>query len=872
MTDPTGAELAAEADRLVGVAPRRARQVAARAVIAAHAAGDAAAESAAYRADAQAALALGRLVEAATAIERAVRIAERAGESQVAGEARGMLAVMRYRQGNTTAALRQLDRAAGQVDGPIMGRLLLQRGLILQECGRDAEALAAYRDAVPVLRSAGDLSRLARLHNNRGILHTLRAAFVAAQQDLATAHRLYSELGQASMAADAVWNLGFLAARRGDAPEALARYDEAEAVHRSLGTPNPELLLDRCELLLTVGLIDEARATAERSVPALRAAGMSTHAADGMLMLAQAALADADPVAAREAAHRAARSFARQRRPRWALLARSVALRADELRGAAPKALRTSALRLGAELDRAGWRAAALDARLVAARAALDLGATATASRELQRAGATRRGGPLALRIRAWYAEALLRTAAGNPAGAERALRAGLDAVDRERATLGATELRVHMASHGGDLAVLGVDIAERSGSAVKVLTWTERWRAGALHMVPARPPEDTELADVLAELRRVSADSESALLDGRAAGPKLARKTALEQRVRTLSRHSSGTRFAGPASPPRIDELAAVLGDAVLVEYADHRGRLLAVTVRDGRATLHRLGPLDAVARAGESARFALRRLATGHGAGDTARQALHTAAERLDAGLLAPLRALVADRPLVVVPPGALQALPWRVLPSCAGRPVTVAPSAASWLRASRVPAPDAAGRVLLMAGPRLPAAQQEVATVAELYPAGQVLTGAAATAEATLRGLDGADIAHIAAHGRLRRDNALFSAIDCVDGPITVYDLERLRAAPTHVVLSICQSGIAAVAAGDELMGSTSALFALGTRSIIATVVPVEDFATAPLMAALHRQLRSGAGPAAALATVAERADDPATAAGFVCYGAG
>lgn len=138
--------------------------------------------------------------------------------------------------------------------------------------------------------------------------------------------------------------------------------------------------------------------------------------------------------------------------------------------------------------------------------------------------------------------------------------------------------------------------------------------------------------------------------------------------------------------------------------------------------------------------------------------------------------------------------------------------------------------------------------------------------------MRELDGADIAHIAAHGRLRRDNALFSAIACADGPLTVYDLERLRAAPTLVVLSVCQSGVASVTAGDELMGFTASLFALGTRSIVATVVPVEDYATAPLMAALHEQLRAGDGPAAALATAAARVADPVSSAGFVCYGTG
>ena len=50
--------------------------------------------------------------------------------------------------------------------------------------------------------------------------------------------------------------------------------------------------------------------------------------------------------------------------------------------------------------------------------------------------------------------------------------------------------------------------------------------------------------------------------------------------------------------------------------------------------------------------------------------------AAGCLDHALLRPLSSLLADRQLVVVPYGQLQALPWPMLPSCAGRPLTVAP----------------------------------------------------------------------------------------------------------------------------------------------------------------------------------------------------
>jgi CHAT domain-containing protein len=82
---------------------------------------------------------------------------------------------------------------------------------------------------------------------------------------------------------------------------------------------------------------------------------------------------------------------------------------------------------------------------------------------------------------------------------------------------------------------------------------------------------------------------------------------------------------------------------------------------------------------------------------------------------------------------------------------------------------------------------------------------------------------------------------------------------------------------VLAGDEVMGLTSALFALGARTAVATVIPVPDEATRPLMLALHERIRRGLPVARALAEAQEDTDrgDPvtlATAGGFVCYGGG
>ena len=73
------------------------------------------------------------------------------------------------------------------------------------------------------------------------------------------------------------------------------------------------------------------------------------------------------------------------------------------------------------------------------------------------------------------------------------------------------------------------------------------------------------------------------------------------------------------------------------------------------------------------------------------------------------------------------------------------------------------------------------------------------------------------------------------------------------------------------------SFSAVFALGTATVIAAVVPVPDEATAGLMLALDDELQEGVAPAAALVRAREAiaGDDHRRAvarAAFVCFGAG
>lgn len=244
------------------------------------------------------------------------------------------------------------------------------------------------------------------------------------------------------------------------------------------------------------------------------------------------------------------------------------------------------------------------------------------------------------------------------------------------------------------------------------------------------------------------------------------------------------------------------------------------------------------------------------------------------LQEALLGPACRYLGDLPTVIVPPGKLHAIPWALIPALRTRVFSVVPSAAAWLRAHNA-RPPSRRHVTLACGPGLATDGAEVPVAAQLYDDVSLLTGGQATAERVLHALDGAWLAHIAAHGTFRADSPLFSALRMTDGPLTVYDLEQLRRAPYRLILSSCDSGVAAPAGADELLGLVSSLLPLGTAGVVASVVPLNDHAVVPVMLGLHRGLRDGQSLAESMYAVRSGfADDPvqhATAASLVPFGA-
>jgi tetratricopeptide (TPR) repeat protein len=792
---------------------------------------------------------LGHGPEALRYVRRALRAAEQEGRTDRIADITATLGATLAQAGRPRDALEALNRAVDMSRGLDAARCLVRRGAVLQLLGRHDEALADLRRAIPVLRRADPVYE-ARALAFRAFAYDELGDFGRSDRDLARSEELMHHAGQQFESAMARNNRGHVAYRAGELPTALRHYDATEELLQSVETPYPELELDRSRLLLAAGMPEDARRHALQAAALL--AGNTAHAhirADALLTAASAGLAAGDARDAVEDARGAGRLFRQQGRARSAFRAQRTELlarwRCGEANMTMLRAAELVADQLGELRD-----PDAMEARLLAGRLALTLDRYAEADRHLAAVALGRRHGSAISRATGWLARALQAELNDDSRTMLGACRRGLDVLDEHRLTMGATEMRARASVHGAELAALATRHAARSGDPKALLLWSERWRATALTAAPVRPPDDDELASELSALRGLTRRIAELRAEGASTVHAEKEQAGLEASVRGRMLRTSGT-SGRTSTPVDVRRIRAALGSTTLVELVEVDGTLHVVTVGLGGTRLREVGSAARAEDELDFARYGLRRAAmsTSSAGRRLAMSSLETNAASLQEALLGPAVEHLGDGEVVVIPSGRLHAVPWSLLPSLRDRTVTVAPSVGSWLRATSTPKPRH-HKVALVAGPGLETDGAEVHDVAARYPGANLLTGDAATAEGVLAALEGASLAHIAAHGTFRADNALFSSLRLADGELTVHDLERLRHPPHRLVLSSCDSGLAAHAGADELLGLTNALIGLGTAGLLASVVPVNDVATVPLMVAVHGRLREGATLAQAL----------------------
>jgi tetratricopeptide (TPR) repeat protein len=803
-------------------------------------------------------------------IRAAIRMGTRHGLTRRTALARRRLAMDLADRGRIRAALRELDVARASLDPHERARSEVFRIGVLWYAGDSTQPLVGTEQALRTLRRKQDTFWEAQLLRNRGGMLAERGNITVAEADLSRARDLFASIGAKSATFVMESELARIALARGDLPGSLARLDAIDRSELSLRTGAVHEIL-RARTLTTAHLWSEALEALGQAEAIWKRSARDDH--EGRLEVIRLTLLAGDPVRARALALRAQRSFAAQGRQLHAARARGFGLAASVAIGRVGESAVRSGRGAAAILSRAGWRHDALRLRLTVARAAIVLGSTKVARRELAAVSRLRRHAAVEDRVETWHVVALIRLGEGDSAGAQQAARQGLALLERHRAALGASELRATASATGADLARLGLRIALAGERPAALFEWAEALRGNALRLAPVTPPESPELRDAMTELRQVSAEIGRSDRGGRPTRTLVARQARLEAKVRAAFRHSVGDTRPSLARATRI-EIAAALGHRALAEFVELEGQLTAVTLQHRRLRRYDLGPLAPVTEQLEWLRFALTRLANLPLRAPQRPSILAGAVESaraIDEQLLAPLARDLGGGELIIVPTGALHDLPWSTLPSLHARPVVVSPSAGAWWALQK---PRRRRRkIVLMAGPRLRHATAEIAALGALYRDPLTLIGRAASATGVLQALDGATVAHLACHGRFRSDSPLFSALELADGPLSAYELQHLRRAPELIVLSACDLAVSDRHPGDELLGFAAALLDMGARTIIGSVMPVHDALAKRLMLDLHRRLIAGSKPAAALAEAqAEVSSREPAPNGFVCLGGG
>lgn len=125
--------------------------------------------------------------------------------------------------------------------------------------------------------------------------------------------------------------------------------------------------------------------------------------------------------------------------------------------------------------------------------------------------------------------------------------------------------------------------------------------------------------------------------------------------------------------------------------------------------------------------------------------------------------------------------------------------------------------------------------------------VLHGVEATSEGVLSATAQVDFLHLATHARFDLNRPLQSCVILGGGECLTIEslLPVLRArSPGLIVLSACETAVTRVASTpDESLGFPAAFLHAGTRSVLATLWPVDDAASAFLIGRFYRELASG-----------------------------
>lgn len=865
----------------------------------------------------------GNLSAARERYTQALTLRARIGDSRGIAADHNNLGLLAQTTGDVDEAGRQFESALAlnRRDGrdEVAATNLVNIAGLASLAGDFARAEALYRDALTTWRVRGLWADAADALHGLGQLELRRGDYAAAREALHEALTIYARTGPLADALAVQRDLAGALAAQGDLQGALDQLRRAQGdadSARSAPAVRGGIALARADLAVQLNTLAEADQLYARAQLLYRQAGDPAGEAGAREGRGALLLVREDYAGAQVLLEGALRTQLAAGNHRAAALTRLSLARVSRARGDTAAA-RRELVQATADLERVGdpVGAAAALGELADLTAAAGL---PVAAESLYRAGLGHVEGHVAPEV-SWRLHAGLASARrgqGAVEDAARELRTALADVERPGRSFALAERRSAFLADKWDLYAQLAQIERTRGRPAAAFDASERLRAREMLELLAAgrvaAPHDTA-ADLISreeDLRRRIAELTRAL-EG-ASGPDLLRgpnvsagrgvtreallhaqaayaDLLLELRERA-PRHFgvvSGETATWRDMARRLDP------DEAFIEYlVSDSGSLAFVVTRDTLATIdlgagrRELGRLVEFARGTMAPQRA--KPADSLWRGPLRRLYQDLIAPVEDAGLLA------GKTRLLLVPHAELHYLPFAALIDGAGHgrflveryEVAVTPSASVWLAlAGRARVPATQGVLAVAPQPdALPASLGEVASIARLMGSDvRVLRGAAATEAAFRRDAPTRRVLHLATFGVLNKQNPLFSFVELAsgganDGRLEVHEVLGLSLAADLVVLSACQTALGSgaigdVPAGDDWVGLTRAFLYAGAARVVATLWPVEDWATAKLMERFYEGIAAGTEPTRALAQ-AQRAllANPATAypfywAGFV-----
>jgi len=840
----------------------------------------------------------GDLPGAVELYRRASRLRERSGDRRGLAADQNNLGLIARELGDLDAAERAFTRALDLNRRDERRRQvalnLANLADIASVRGAYAQADSLYREALTINRADGDVAETAFALRRLGLLGLRRGDYASARGLLVEALAVHEAAGAMAEAVEVRRDLALAEAATGDLQRALNTLRKAEQDARGLAEApgvRAGLALTAADLSVQLGVYGDADAGYARAERLYREAADDVgrgRAQEGRALLLHLR---EDYDGALRLLQLAGRTHATGQDQRAAALTELLGGHVQRAAGNSEAARRSFERALGTlrDVGDAVGEAAALDALggLEADRGA-SLAAEGLYRRALRTLG-DRRADDVRWQLHAHLAAALKSRGALDEATDELRLAAGV--LEQAAAGLRVEERRVgYLSDKWHVFASLALFEQER-GRTAEAFSASERLRArqmrdllarGQLSTRPLPSRREQDLRRRSAELMRIIESADSRPQSAREPGLERSADAARES-LALVQEEYAALLLRLRESDPAYAELVtaetvhwrsvadALEPDEVFLEYlVTDSGSTVFVVTEDTLAAVDLGADRTALANLVEFARRTMDR------PGDTPAGALwRTPLKRLFQYLVEPVEQtglLAGKRRLVIAPHGELHFLHFGALLGSGPTDrflierfeLRYAPSATVWVRLEgRESRPPLPGVLALAPRPEaLPGSLQEVEAIRRIQgQAATVLVGEAASEQALRAAAPRHGVLHLATYGILNKHNPLFSFVELApagqdDGRLEVHEVYGLRLAGQLVVLSACQTALGSgaigdVPAGDDWVGLVQAFLYAGAGSVLASLWPVEDRATAQLMRYFYLRRADGESETAALA---------------------